>query len=519
MAITKLLRIKENKSGGHKGIGLKRCLIYICDPTKTENGYLISGNAGSNPEFIFDEMIANKKLWSKEEGSQGFHYVLSFRPDDPVTPELALHIGEEFCDKLLDGHYIWVVTSHTDTEHCHVHICFDSVSWDSGYKFHSGKHDWIARIQPITDELCLKHGLSTLSYDPEQERTYMYHKEWEEYSNRDQIHETVTWTELIRDDVDQCIGEAVDWNDFIRRLEAVGYTVRGGKYLSLQSEGRMSAMRTVRLGPGYSKEELLQRVQMKDSVHVKREGRTYKAYGDPRAVYRSSLPFIQSKRGYSPLQKMFIRKTMRLRHYRRPENKSAWRYRKDVVSLGKLTAITCYLFENGITSVEEIQKRLSKVNKQRGTEASAERKLLNDILEEYEKMKKSTDIIYADGMSDVALPSRQDVFQIRINRILYGDGTDLKQETFTARIPSSEEYVRLCSADSRIFNHGETISTYIYSDADYQLETIDGSIVGQITGDRLKERFKSREIKRNINNDKQQEKQQWKSPRLKSLKC
>lgn len=480
---------------------MKRCLQYICDPEKTDQAILITGNAGSDPEFIFGEMMANKEFWNKEDGSQGFHYVLSFHPDEQVNPELALQIGEEFCEQLLEGHYIWVAASHTDKRHCHVHICFDSVSWVSGRKFHSGKHDWIARIQPITDDICRKHGLSTLSYDYDQERTGMYHQEWEDYQRRGQIHEDVSWTELIRDDVDQCVVESTGWEDFLSRMQDLHYTVRDGKYLSLQPEGRKTAMRSVRLGPEYSKESLLHRIKTQTTIDLKRKGRIYKAYGDVKKVYRAAVPYVYSAQGFSPVQKRFFKKLLRLRHFRNPKLTTPWKYRNQVVQIGRLTEITNYLFLNDITTMEEVAERLQQINRKRGRSASEERKLLHAIVCEYENVNDPEDILQASGAYDVPLPSQQDIHQIRINQILFGEGTDLAAETFTVRIPGEENYVRLYSDDSRIYNQGDTISTYVYAEADYQLESAEGIITGHITGKVLKGYFKSRKLEHHQQED------------------
>ena len=52
MAITKLLRIKESRSGDPGG-GLRRCVNYICNEDKTENRALVTGNAGNIPEAVY----------------------------------------------------------------------------------------------------------------------------------------------------------------------------------------------------------------------------------------------------------------------------------------------------------------------------------------------------------------------------------------------------------------------------------------------------------------------------------
>ena len=88
MAITKLLRLKKS-ARGNPAAHLGHNLFYICNPDKCGGGVWIGGNAGTRPEIIYETMIENKKYWGKEDGSQGFHYVISFPPELGVSEETA----------------------------------------------------------------------------------------------------------------------------------------------------------------------------------------------------------------------------------------------------------------------------------------------------------------------------------------------------------------------------------------------------------------------------------------------
>ena len=61
------------------------------------------------------------------DGVQGYHLVQSFVKGE-VTPELAHQIGMEMAERLLQGKYEAVITTHLNTEHYHNHIVFNSVS-------------------------------------------------------------------------------------------------------------------------------------------------------------------------------------------------------------------------------------------------------------------------------------------------------------------------------------------------------------------------------------------------------
>ena len=161
MAVTKLKRLKES-SRGNRAQHLKNNVRYIMNPEKTQGGLNIGGNAGVTWQWVYDSMVENKRYWHKEDGSQAFHYVISFPPELNVSMETAHEVAQDFCDRLLGEDYLYVYAIHDDRPHLHIHVTFDSVSRTTGKKFHSPAGDWEARIQPITDEVCKKYGLPVL---------------------------------------------------------------------------------------------------------------------------------------------------------------------------------------------------------------------------------------------------------------------------------------------------------------------------------------------------------------------
>ena len=259
MAVTKLLRIKEGK-GSRQNRPLLDALRYICNPEKTKDIY-IGGTAGWSAESAFHQMVENKKVWRKPDGTQAFHYILSFPPTEEITPETAMKVTEDFCRELLgEDDFLYLFTVHVDREHLHAHIVFDSVSRIDGRKFHSPKGDWEKRIQPITDRVCEKYGLSTLSY--EEERKGKDYGEWRNQKMREKgvRSEKPTWQDLIRDDIDEAIAASSTYEEFLSYLRSLHYEVRDGKYLSLHAEERQRAIRTYRLGEGYGREEIQNRI-------------------------------------------------------------------------------------------------------------------------------------------------------------------------------------------------------------------------------------------------------------------
>lgn len=111
MAITKLLRLKEGK-GSNKSAHLRNNIYYICNPEKTCEGRWIGGNAGTTPQVIYKTMMMNKDYWEKKNGTQGFHYVISFPPDISIDEAKAYRITEEFCKELLGDSFYYCIAIH-----------------------------------------------------------------------------------------------------------------------------------------------------------------------------------------------------------------------------------------------------------------------------------------------------------------------------------------------------------------------------------------------------------------------
>lgn len=135
-----------------------KAIKYITKEEKTEEK-LISGKDCS-PETAIDEMKATKEQWRKMGGRQYTHLVQSFNPKDKVTPKQAHEIGRKFIEsnEKFKGYEVLIAT-HTDKEHVHNHFIVNSVSFESGKKFHSSKAE-LESLKSHSNTLSKEHGLS-----------------------------------------------------------------------------------------------------------------------------------------------------------------------------------------------------------------------------------------------------------------------------------------------------------------------------------------------------------------------
>lgn len=158
----------------------------------------------------------NKKHFHKKDKRQGYHLILSF-PEGEVDEKKAFAVVGDFVREYLKDGYEAVYSIHNDTEHIHGHIVFNSVNRKTGKKFEYKKGDWERKIQPLVNEICSSYGLSTL--DIQAARNKKEEKKLErEKSQRDQ---------MIQKDLEKVLRQSHTWEDFLERLEDMGYALRG----------------------------------------------------------------------------------------------------------------------------------------------------------------------------------------------------------------------------------------------------------------------------------------------------
>ena len=216
MAIVKFAKCKKTQTVG----GLHGAITYCCRPTKVayQGRSLISG-VNCVPQAALLEFMNTKRLHHSTQGRMYYHMVQSFRPDDPVTPEQAHEIALKLAEQI-PGFEI-VVATHTDRDHIHSHFVINSVSCDTGLKYHSNR-DSLEQLWKASDELCLQYGLSVVKPKKKQrqkERT-MSDREYRAYAKGN------SWKMDLEITVDECMAQARNREHFIRLMEYNGYEVK-----------------------------------------------------------------------------------------------------------------------------------------------------------------------------------------------------------------------------------------------------------------------------------------------------
>ena len=248
MAATRLIALHKNK-GKSVAACLKSRTDYAQNPDKTQQGELVSSYECS-PLTVDEEFMLSKRQYELATGRRQKSDVIayqirqSFKPGE-ITAEEANKVGYELAMRFTKGKYAFIVATHTDREHIHNHIIYNSTALDSTRKFRDFLLSGLA-VQRLSDLICLEHQLSVIEKKPyreRQKRTLYPPKE----RNRDRLCGVI----------DTILAEKPkDYEDFLQGLEQQGYEVKRGKYTSVKGARQKRFIRFRTLGAGYSEEEL-----------------------------------------------------------------------------------------------------------------------------------------------------------------------------------------------------------------------------------------------------------------------
>ena len=387
MAISKLWSIGE-AGGKNPSASLYRSLVYITDQAKTDGGRLVGGSLCIPTALeAYKTMIHTKQVWDKTKERQGYHIVISFPPEENVTSDTALIIARQFAERYLKCRYEALYSIHTDQKHMHIHMIFNSVSAVDGLKYHYNNGDWRRYIQPVVNEICAEHGLSTLdlsnpTFTENMEKTVidkalvrgkrLSKEEWLE--QKAGLH---TWAEFIAADIDSILPTANCYEDVIRGLKNIGWQVKwktkdGSAYLKhyavqppkwiCEKEQNMAWHRPdTKCGYGYSREGLELRIKYGiwdiEEIEMPEES-SFGRYS------RLKVVGVQSKNGtfrrtMTDYQRRYFAMLYRTGQMnRRKANQIPMEWRTEVRQINETKRMVEYLMREGLETEEQVRERL-----------------------------------------------------------------------------------------------------------------------------------------------------------------
>jgi len=287
MAITKILNIKESE-GRNPASHLKNALEYIQNPDKTEECVLVGG-INCLPDTAFEQMKETKNIFHKTGKRQGYHVIISFSPEEKVTAEQAMYVLEHFAKDVLGDDYEAVYAVHTDREHMHGHLIWNSVSMTTGKKYNSPKSNWKNHLQPITNKYCDELGISIMPAEYSRNPKNISRDKWEK---------EMSMKEIILRDAKMCAYAAGNVEHFKYLMKRLGYVFKKDAWMEVQAPGFRYYHKLAKLDEMFSEDMLRHHVDMPWMV------KPYFYSSDIRGLHRAKL---------SSFQKKFYAKLYRLR--------------------------------------------------------------------------------------------------------------------------------------------------------------------------------------------------------------
>ena len=335
MAITKILNIKESE-GRNPASHLKNALEYIQNPDKTEECVLV-GSINCLPDTAFEQMEETKNIFHKTGKRQGYHVIISFSPEEKVTAEQAMYVLEQFAKDVLGDDYEAVYAVHTDREHMHGHLIWNSVSMTTGKKYNSPKSNWKNHLQPITNKYCDELGLSIMPAE--------YSKNPKNIS-RDKWEKEMSMKEIILRDAKMCAYAAGNVEHFKYLMKRLGYVFKKDAWMEVQAPGFRYYHKLAKLDEMFSEDMLRHYVDMPWMA------KPYFYSSDIRGLHRAKL---------SPFQKKFYAKLYRLRVVEQKRFVvGGAKYAEDLKRFHQLQDEYLLLVNNDIKSIVELVDFISE---------------------------------------------------------------------------------------------------------------------------------------------------------------
>ena len=287
MAITKILNIQESE-GRNPASHLKNALEYIQNPDKTEECILVGG-INCLPDTAFEQMEETKNIFHKTGKRQGYHVIISFSPEEKVTSEQAMYVLEHFAKDVLGDDYEAVYAVHTDKEHMHGHLIWNSVSMTTGKKYNSPKSNWKNHLQPITNKYCDELGLSIMPAEYSRNPKNISRDKWEK---------EMSMKEIILRDAKMCAYAAGNVEHFKYLMKRLGYVFKKDAWMEVQAPGFRYYHSLAKMDEMFAEDRLRHHVDMPWM------SKPYFYSSDIRGLHRAKL---------SPYQKRFFATLYRLR--------------------------------------------------------------------------------------------------------------------------------------------------------------------------------------------------------------
>ncbi len=212
-----------NRKAQQTAKGMLYVLRYTMRESKIvdDDGIRYVSGVNCTPESAHIEFSNTKKLYGKTDGRLYYHFVQSFSTEENISPqtshEIALRLAEEA--EKLQG-FEMVVSTHCDRDHIHTHFVLNSVSFETGKKFHINQRD-VEELMAVSDSICREYGLSVV----EQRAKSEHAKPMSDREYRSAVNNQ-SWKIKIEAVISTVMRSAASREHFIDLMEQYGYQVK-----------------------------------------------------------------------------------------------------------------------------------------------------------------------------------------------------------------------------------------------------------------------------------------------------
>ena len=308
---------------------IRDCLDYGKNPEKTEDGKYISSYE-CDPATVAAEFLLAKASYKamtgreQKKGSDVLCYQIrqSFYPGE-ITPEEANRISYELAMRWTKGRHAFIVTTHTDKQHIHSHIYYNSTTLDCTRKFRNFWGSSFA-LRRLSDRLCLENGLSIVENPKLRSKgKFRNYGEWQAGQKK-----PLTYQDRLRATIDTALAKRpADFPAFLSLMEQAGYEVkqrRGAISFRAPGQERFTRLRSDTLGEGYSEADI-----------------------------RAALSGSRQRPG-QPRQKISLAIDIQSRLQGKGPGYERW---AKVFNLKQMAAALAYLQDNGLTDYEQLEQK------------------------------------------------------------------------------------------------------------------------------------------------------------------
>lgn len=251
---------------------------YGQNPDKTQDGELITAyecdHLTADAEFLLTK-AKYKAVTGREQKKDAdilcYQIRQAFAPGE-ISPEEANRIGYETAMRWTKGRHAFFVATHTDRQHIHNHIYYNSTSLDCTRKFRDFLGSAFA-LRRLSDRVCLENGLSVIRNPKQRSKgRHKHYGAWQEAANG----KPLTFQEKLCLQIDKALAQSpADFAAFLALMEGAGYEVKEGRGGSISfrlsgasagyasalgpagpSQERFTRLRSSTLGEGYDIEDI-----------------------------------------------------------------------------------------------------------------------------------------------------------------------------------------------------------------------------------------------------------------------